>query len=227
MQKARYIIGVLLIVLAIGLYKYEDIKAYIIKGANDKIEECYFNEKCKGVDLGWAEKHAISDNTGVDIKELDEIKVRGTVNNHDNKSNKEDKINDGEVIGFFYVDKINLVEPIYQGASPENLSKGLATVEKGETLEENNVSIAGHRAWGNGVRFNRISELEIGDSVRVKTKDEEMEYKVYTKYKVKPSEVGVLDESKGKEMTLITCESYDDLTGGFKDRLILKLKKVS
>lgn len=130
------------------------------------------------------------------------------------------------VLGFFYANKIGLVEPIYQGASQANMAKGLATVGSSETLDENNVAIAGHRAWGTGIRFNRLAELGVGDTVTVKTRTKTTTYRVYDKFKVTPKDVDVLDETKDKELTLITCETYRASTNKFEDRLILKLKKV-
>lgn len=120
------------------------------------------------------------------------------------------------------IDKINLYQPILQGASKENLSVSIASVNTNvKSGQVGNYALAGHRSHTYGRNFNRLAELEIGDKIKVFDGSKEYVYTVCEKFLVKPEETWVLNGNKvDREITLITCDPMINPTG----RLIIKGK---
>ncbi len=72
--------------------------------------------------------------------------------------------------------------------------------------EVGNAAIAGHRGYSYGRLFNRLDELKIGDTIKVKTKAGSFIYEVYETKIVEPDDLSVLNRNKkDKILTLITC----------------------
>ncbi|MEK6264212.1 MAG: class D sortase [Clostridium sp.] len=88
--------------------------------------------------------------------------------------------------------------------------------------EQGNACFAGHRSYTYNQYFNRLDELYVGDTIIVTTKDGEFEYEVYESKVVEPEEISVLDNTKGAEITLVTCTPIRVAT----HRLIVKGKMV-
>ncbi|WP_142413689.1 class D sortase [Hathewaya massiliensis] len=106
------------------------------------------------------------------------------------------------------IDKINLKQPILDGATKENMAISVTSVNpKVKPGDKGNYSISGHRSYKHGRNFNRLNEIEKDDIIEVIYSGDEFKYKVNKKFLVKPHEVLVLDSKKNKpEITLITCE---------------------
>ena len=91
----------------------------------------------------------------------------------------------------------------------------------GKAGEFGNYVIAGHRNYTYGRNFNRLDEVEVGDTIEVDTGKEQYKYIVEEKLYVKPQETWVLnDNKKSREITLITCHPMVNAT----HRLIIKGK---
>jgi sortase A len=88
--------------------------------------------------------------------------------------------------------------------------------------EKGNTCIAGHRSYTYNQYFNRLDELGIGDIIKVTTRAGEFNYEVYETKVVEPEEISVLDNTKGAEITLVTCTPIRVAT----HRLIVKGKLV-
>lgn len=78
-----------------------------------------------------------------------------------------------------------------------------------------NFSVAAHNNIDTEL-FRNLYKVQIGDIVRVVTKDGEYKYKVTQKFKVLPTQFEVTDNGDKAEITLITC------TQGTKRRLVVK-----
>ncbi|AWB46891.1 class C sortase [Paenibacillus sp. CAA11] len=143
---------------------------------------------------------------------------RPTSNNNTNLPN--------QAVGMILIDKINVKLPILEGATKQNMKYAAAHLSETAPLGGNgNAAIAAHRAHTQGRLFNRLNELEIGDRVELRLKDQtDQVYEVYNITIVEPTEVSVLEgDARERIITLITCDPLINPT----HRLIVKAKLVS
>ncbi|APO47712.1 hypothetical protein BS614_29270 [Paenibacillus xylanexedens] len=114
-----------------------------------------------------------------------------------------------DTLGILSIDKINVRLPILEGATEDNM-KVAAThlVETTRIGNKGNAAIAAHRAHKKGRLFNRLGELQIGDSMEVTLADRTIiQYKVDQISVVEPTDLSVLeDPGLGQVLTLITCD---------------------
>ncbi len=129
-------------------------------------------------------------------------------------------------LGVLSIDKIDVRLPILEGATENNM-KVAAThlVETTKIGNKGNAAIAAHRAHKRGRLFNRLGELQIGDSMKVTLADRTMiQYKVDQISVVEPNDLSVLeDPGLGQVLTLITCDPLVNPT----HRLIVRAIKVN
>ncbi|WP_404996399.1 class D sortase [Caldifermentibacillus hisashii] len=117
----------------------------------------------------------------------------------------------GSVIGILEIPKIDLKTPIVEGAGEENIKYAVGHLPSSSSVgnigkKNENFAIVGHRSYTYGKFFNRLDELEKGNKIIIKVRNEELTYKVFDKKIVKPTDVDVVKPVKGKSMvTLITC----------------------
>ncbi|MCP1423069.1 sortase A [Paenibacillus sp. DS2363] len=114
-----------------------------------------------------------------------------------------------DTLGVLSIDKIDVRLPILEGATEANM-KVAAThlVETTRIGNKGNAAIAAHRAHKKGRLFNRLGELQIGDSMEVTLADRTIiQYKVDQISVVEPTDLSVLeDPGLGQVLTLITCD---------------------
>lgn len=122
--------------------------------------------------------------------------------------------------GILHINKIGLQLPILHGVTKNNMKTSVASIiNTGEVGTVGNYAIAGHRNRTYGRNFNRLDEVELGDKIQIDNGEEQFEYTVTEKLRVKPEEVWVLEANgKDKEMTLVTCDPMINPT----HRLIIK-----
>lgn len=160
------------------------------------------------------------------MKKLDLIYKNNIENSEDKTKLKTDKNNlqesNNNLICTIKIDKINLYQPILQGASQENLSVSIASINTDvKPGQVGNYALAGHRSHTYGRNFNRLSEIEVGDKIKIFDGSKECVYTVYEKFLVEPKEIWVINSNKvDREITLITCNPMINPTG----RLIIKGK---
>ena len=149
--------------------------------------------------------------------------------NNDEEIVNDDTTQDTEVskedtLALLSIDKINLVEAVKEGTESNVISSALGH-EKGTALpgEPGNCCIAGHRNYVFGKYFNRLDELEKGDTILISTLEGKFIYTVYDSFVVLPEEVSVLEPTDDCELTLITCTPL--FVGSH--RLIVKAKMTS
>ncbi len=114
----------------------------------------------------------------------------------------------GKITGIIEIDRIDLKLPVLEGATKSNMKHAAAHMKETAPLgETGNAAIAAHRSRTAGRLFNRLDEIKIGDTIRIKTSAEEYEYEVYDISIVEPTDVSVLNgNDKDKILTLITCD---------------------
>ncbi|MBW5446708.1 sortase [Cohnella sp. CFH 77786] len=127
--------------------------------------------------------------------------------------------NDAAVIA---IDKIDLKLPVLEGATAKNMRFAAAHLTETAKLgEPGNAAIAAHRARTKGRLFNRLNELKAGDAIKISTNGGEWEYIVEKTFRVKPTDVSVLEDKNGESwLTLITCDPLVNPT----HRLIVQAK---
>ncbi|GAA0466995.1 class D sortase [Alkalibacillus silvisoli] len=124
----------------------------------------------------------------------------------ESSSNHDQELGD-DVLGLIHIDRIDLTLPMLQGATDENLDVGAGVLGESVSFGEvGNTGIAAHRSRTSGRLFNRLDEVDIGDSVTVETHDGDYEYEVFDTFIVEPDDISVLDVQEGESLiTLITC----------------------
>ncbi|WP_426333483.1 class D sortase [Paenibacillus silvae] len=128
-------------------------------------------------------------------------------------------------LGMISIPVIDVRLPVLEGATQENMKFAAAhLVETAAIGQSGNAAIAAHRAHRKGRLFNRLGELQIGDSVEIILADQTaIHYKIDRISVVEPSDVTVLeDPGLGQVLTLITCDPLIDAT----HRLIIRAVKV-
>lgn len=192
--------GVLMILAAIVLFFWQDIREYFTDQVNDRLITAYQD--------------------GEDDVKLNPIETFVTGVQQDTEVNIGD-----DMAGVLEIASADILEPVYRGPlSEEKLRNGVSFLEDTDNLDMQNIPIAGHRVEGAGIRFNYIDRASIGDEINFITRDETRVYEITEMFEVDPSEVGVLDQTPGdpQELTLITCEEYNPETLLFEKRLIVK-----
>ena len=111
------------------------------------------------------------------------------------------------MIGVLYVDKIGVRMPVMDGVDEETLRVAAGRMpESGKLDKIGNVVLAGPRSYTFGKYFNRLDELEVGDTFIIKTGKKSLEYKIFKKFIVEPDDFSILNYNKtDKICTLFTC----------------------
>lgn len=193
------IMGVLLLMVATVLIFWSNIEEYFIKGFNDKVIEAHVQDKDVEV-------------TMIDSFILDEPEIERD-----------------DVSGYLDIPSADIREPIYYGpVTEENLRNGVSLINESDSLDMQNISIAGHRVEGVGIRFNNLGQVRIGDDVTLSSEMGKKKFKVKEIFEVDPSQVDVMNQNEGdrQELTLITCEDYNPATLLFEKRLIIKAELI-
>ena len=111
------------------------------------------------------------------------------------------------MIGVLFIDKIAVRIPVMTGVDDETLRVAAGRMpESGKLDEIGNVVLAGHRSYTFGKYFNRLDELEVGDTFTIKTGKKTLEYTIFKKFIVEPDDFSILNYNKtDKICTLFTC----------------------
>ena len=117
-----------------------------------------------------------------------------------------------EIIGVLEIPAMELIMPVYLGASDVHLAAGAAVL--GNTSApiggaNTNCVIAGHRGWRGADYFRHIDRLQIGDTVTLTNLWETLTYTVADIQIIQPHEVDKIKIQQGRDLlTLITCHPY-------------------
>lgn len=130
------------------------------------------------------------------------------------------KLGDYKVLGKLVISKINVEKYILEKTNENSLKLGVTKLYGPSINQTGNFCIAGHNYEDT---FIKLNSLEKDDTFNIEdTKGNKVTYIVYDKYSVEPDDLNCLMQNeKGKEVTLITCE-----TGATK-RLVIKAKEAT
>ena len=129
---------------------------------------------------------------------------------------------DDEVIGVLKISALELVMPVYLGASDPHLAAGAAVL--GNTSVpiggiNTNCVIAGHRGWHGADYFRHIDRLQVGDTVTITNLWKTLTYTVVDMKIIQPDQVDKIKIQPGRDLlTLITCHPY---ASGGRQRLVV------
>lgn len=127
---------------------------------------------------------------------------------------------DENIIGYLEIPKLDLVLPIYLGASHENMEKGVVHLSQTSLPiggENTNCVIAGHRGYYGAQMFQRLVELVPGDEVDVTNFWQTMTYQVTDTSTILSDEIDMVKIQEGRDMlSLFTCYYQQDR----KDRFV-------
>ena len=117
-----------------------------------------------------------------------------------------------EIIGVLEIPAMELIMPVYLGASDAHLAAGAAVL--GNTSapigdDNSNCVIAGHRGWRGADYFLHIDRLQAGDTVQVTNLWETLTYTVADIRIIQPHEVDKIKIQPNRDLlTLLTCHPY-------------------
>ena len=206
------IVPVLLIVMGILMLCYP------------KLSEMYENNQQQKLVAEWQKSLNNIDNGDESSEEVgqqntspDTVVIGDVADSLQTPTNKDENME-----GILRIDTIDLQLPILHGATKENMRTTIASIANtGNMGEIGNYALAGHRNRTYGRNFNRLNEIVEGDKIQVDNGEQQFEYTVTEKLRVKPEEVWVLEANgEDKELTLVTCDPMINPT----HRIIIKGK---
>lgn len=151
------------------------------------------------------------------LKEKEPIK-----SSNESEKEKTDSVNGIIPIALVKIPKIDVEVAVGEGTGEDVLKYALGHFkDTAMPGEKGNFAVAGHRNFTYAEYFKDLDKLTKGDEIIVKTKSGEYTYLVDSSFIVNPDKVEILEPTKEKTITLVTC------TFGAKQRLIIKgiLKK--
>ena len=117
-----------------------------------------------------------------------------------------------EIIGVLEMPAMELIMPVYLGASDAHLAAGAAVLGNTSTPiggDNTNCVIAGHRGWRGADYFLHIDRLAVGDTVTLTNLWETLTYTVADIQIIQPHEVDKVKIQQGRDLlTLLTCHPY-------------------
>jgi len=100
---------------------------------------------------------------------------------------------------------LDLKVPVYNGTDEINLNRGAGRIKGTAGINSpGNLGIAGHR---DGF-FRVLKDIEIGDTIGMRTYQEQKEFVVSSITIVDPTDVSVLAPTDGATITLVTCYPF-------------------
>lgn len=182
---------------------FDQLQLTFEEGLSETVEGLFENEEDK------LAESKVDELNGNKEKELSEsIDANKAVERGIPASNQAKKSSSGlSAIGRLEIPKIEANIPILESASSTNLKVGAGHITGTAKLGSvGNAALAAHRSHTYGRMFNRLDELEVGDTIRVTTSEGIYEYIVYKTLVVNPDDISVLYQSNEERiLTLITC----------------------
>ena len=194
------IIIILLLTTSVVLIFKNQIREYLTSWNNNKVITAFRNNQGE-VNIPWWQKW-FTDQSNIKLTD--------------------------SMLGILKIDDLKIEEPIFQGDSEINLINGVATVDKNQTLDAQNVVLAGHSVQGVDIRFYNLNKIKKGTKVQIFSKDKLRTYEVDKIYDVVPTQVEILDQhdDQPKKLTMFTCDSYNPNTGVWETRFVVEAKLI-
>ena len=138
-------------------------------------------------------------------------------------------ISEDKAMGSIELPDIDLILPLFIGASEANMSKG-AVVLSGTSMPigggSTNCVIAAHRGWSGSPYFRDIDQLKVGSMIKIENPWEVLLYQVTGTEIVHATENEILKIQPGKDrVTLFSCYPYGHV--GTKYRQVIFCERVT
>ncbi|MCD7739132.1 MAG: class C sortase [Lachnospiraceae bacterium] len=119
---------------------------------------------------------------------------------------------DDNMVGYIEIPDMDVLLPLYLGASAENLAAGAAVLSQ-TSLPIGGISsncvIAGHRGYGGMAFFREIESLTEGSLIYIVNPWETLVYQVTEIRVIAPSDIAAVLIQEGRDLvTLMTCHPY-------------------
>jgi len=129
---------------------------------------------------------------------------------------------DGDSIGQIRIPRLGLSTMLVQGDSPANLQRAVGHLaDSALPGEDGNVVLAGHR----DTFFRPLQRVRAGDSIIVRSRTADYEYRVDSLAVVAADAVEVLEPTGGRTLTLITCFPFT-YVGPAPKRFIVRAHQI-
>lgn len=124
-----------------------------------------------------------------------------------------DDIKSDKAIGVLRIDKLNLLAQVFDNTESGSLYDGVGVIESTDLPSSKpgtTCAIAGHRGGVNEeLSFLNIDKLEVGDEIKITTKDEVLVYKVTGSEIIEPDDWSKFTREEDKsKLVLMTCHPY-------------------
>lgn len=137
-----------------------------------------------------------------DLAKIEEVKTDENFINI--KYEKEEQIEDDNILGTLIIKKINLKASVKEGSTQEILREYIGHMP--ETAKyDGNIGLAAHNRKNKYSYFARLNELEKGDKIIYKTKFYERIYLVEQKKVIYDTDWSYLQATEDNRITMITC----------------------
>lgn len=163
---------------------------------DDELSEAIYNEQ-----LAYNQSE-MSNPAAIEVADVGFVEEAG-------ESGSVDYLSNENVLGILSIPKINLVYPIYDGATHQNLIDGVARIDGTSYpvggINTNSV-IAGHNGLVGRTYFSNIKKLVSGDLIYIQNRKEKLTYEVYDTVIIEPENTAALAIIPGQDtVTLLTC----------------------
>ncbi|MPQ25464.1 class A sortase [Bacillus paralicheniformis] len=110
------------------------------------------------------------------------------------------------VIGRITISSVNIKLPILKGTTNQNLLYGATTMRPDQKMGEGNYPLAGHHMKRESLLFGPLINIKKGDTVKITDFKKDYIYTVTSKQFISEMDTDVIQETKEKEITLMTCD---------------------
>ena len=171
------------------------------------------NENKKRADALEAEKQFVQSISNVKKKDAPGEAVNRTSYDVEEDDIERDDIQSDKAIGVLRIDKLNLLAQVFDNTESGSLYDGVGVIESTDLPSSKpgtTCAIAGHRGGVNEeLSFLNIDKLEIGDEIKITTKDEVLVYKVTGSEIIEPDDWSKFTREEDKSnLVLMTCHPY-------------------
>lgn len=114
---------------------------------------------------------------------------------------------EGNVIAILEIEALGICYPVMEGATSDNLNIGIGHLTETAGIgDTGNCVLAGHNGSRHGEFFTHLSEIAVGNTVRLMKADGTwLTYVVTDTYTVDPYDNSIKDQGEERELTLFTC----------------------